>query len=404
MTFHIAVTKKDHATGHPFARAHSARVATGALLFSVLLAACHQGGAEHAAAPAPMLVHEGDRITIPAASPMRERLAVAAVAADSAAHVVELPAVVEADPSRTVNIMPPLTGRLLALKVGLGDTVKRGQVLALIASPDLAQAYADVDKAIDARQLADRALQRARGVNEAGANAVRDLEQAQSNASQADAEADRAQARLRALGAAGNGAAGESGHALALTAPVSGTVTALNGSAGTFLNDPTAVLMTIANLDQVWVTVNVPETLAGVVAKGQAADVSLAAWPGQVRQGTVAFVSTVLDPDTRRAKARIAFANADGRLKPNMYASVRLAAVQNAPGTAAAQASVPASALLMNNDATTVFVEVAPWTFVRRTVETGAETDTDSGNTVRIAAGLKTGERIIVRGGVLLND
>jgi cobalt-zinc-cadmium efflux system membrane fusion protein len=388
MTFHIAVTKKSQAAGLPFSP-----VCAVALLLSMTLAACHPAGAEHAAAPAPMLVHDGDKITIPAASPLRARLAVAAVAADDAAHVVELPAVVEADPARTVNIMPPLTGRLIALKVRLGDIVRRGQVLALIASPDLAQADADLDKAVDAKRLADRALLRARGVNEAGANASRDLEQAQSNAAQADAEAVRAQARLHALGATG-----ENGHALVLTAPISGSVTALNASAGTFLNDPTAALMTIANLDQVWVTINVPETLAGAVAKGQTADVSLAAWPGQVRHGAVAFVSPVLDPDTRRAKARIAFANADGHLKPNMYASVRLAAAQT--GTSSAQASVPASALLMNNDAVTVFVEVAPWTFVRRAVETGAESD----DAVRITAGLKAGERIVVRGGVLLND
>jgi cobalt-zinc-cadmium efflux system membrane fusion protein len=60
----------------------------------------------------------------------------------------------------------------------------------------------------------------------------------------------------------------------------------------------------------------------------------------------------------------------------------------------------PPSALLMNNDSTTVFVEVAPWTFVRRTVELGHE-DEDS---VRIVSGLAAGDRIVVRGGVLLND
>ena len=62
--------------------------------------------------------------------------------------------------------------------------------------------------------------------------------------------------------------------------------------------------------------------------------------------------------------------------------------------------SVPTSALLMNNDDTTVFVEVAPWTFARRKVETGYE---DNGQ-ARIVHGLKTGERVVSAGGVLLND
>ncbi|MET3134554.1 cobalt-zinc-cadmium efflux system membrane fusion protein [Oxalobacteraceae bacterium GrIS 1.11] len=359
------------------------------------LAGCHQASGQKPEAAAAMLVRQGDKIVIPAASPLRARLAVGVVGGSAATHTVALPGVVEADPARAVNIVPPLTGRLLELRVRLGDTVKQGQVLAVIGAPDLAQAFADADKARDARELTRRALRRARGVNEAGANASKDLEQIESNDAQAAAESARAEARLRALGAdAAGGARAVAARALSLRAPLAGTITALNVGAGAYLNDANAVLMSITNLEQVWVTANVPENLVAAVAKGQAADVSLAAYPGQVRHGTVAFVGAVLEADTRRNKARIAFANPDGKLKPNMFASVDLLVPQ------AAQMTVPSSALLMNNDSTTVFVEVAPWTFVRRSVELG----TEDGDTVRVVAGLRAGERVVVRGGVLLND
>ena len=363
------------------------------LLIAILipLSGCSRSGADgKAAEAAPMMVRQKDSIAIPDQSPLRARLQVAAIEAAATTHTIALPAVVEADPAQTVNILPPLTGRLSELKVKLGDTVRQGQVLAVISSPDLAQAQADADKAHDAAELASRALQRARGVHEAGANAGKDLEQAQSNYTQAAAEATRADTRLAALGAAH----GSKAHGLTLTAPVSGTVTALNSGIGAYLNDPTAALMTIANLDQVWVTANVPENLLALVAKGQSAEVRLNAEPGQTRRGAIAFVSAVLDADSHRSKARIAFANRDGRLKPNMYASVSLAVPQS-PGV-----RVPASALLMNNDSTTVFVEVAPWTFARRAVETGME----DGELVTIVSGLRAGERVVVRGGVLLND
>ncbi len=358
----------------------------------LLLAGCGRSGADNkgTAAAAPMYVRQNNNIVVPANSPLRGRLQLSAITAAAALHTVALPAVVEADPARTVNIVPPLTGRLTELKVRLGDTVRQGQVLALISSPDLAQALADADKAHDARDLAARTLQRVRGVNQAGANAGKDLEQAQSNYAQAAAEAARADARLKALGV--DGAAKAQG--LTLTAPVSGTVTALNSGAGSFLNDPTAPLMTIANLEQVWVAANVPENLAGQVSQGQAVDVTLASDPEHTLHGAIAFVSAVLDPDTHRLKARISFANRDGRLKPNMYASVSVALPQ------AAGLRVPASALLMNNDSTTVFVEVAPWTFARRVVQTGME----DGEMVGILSGLRAGERVVVRGGVLLND
>ncbi len=381
-TFIAALTRRD-----PLALALFCASVLGIAVLAARLgtASAAQPSAEP---PAPAMLRQGGKIVVPANSPLRPRLVVAAVTGASGAHGLTLPGIVEADPARTLNILPPLTGRLTDLKVKLGDTVKRGQVLAILSSPDLDQAYADTEKAHDALDLTKKALDRARGVHDAGANAAKDFEQANSAFVQAEAEAKRADARLATLGA------GSKSRALAIVAPASGAVTALNGATGAYLNDPTAVLMTIANLDEVWVTANVPEDLLGAVAKGQIAEVELAAFPGQKWKGKVSFVSAVLEADTHRNKTRIAFANPDGKLKPNMYASVSIAVPQ------AAGIAIPTSALLMNNDSVTVFVETAPWTFERRTVELGRE-DNDS---VRIVSGLVAGDHVVVRGGVLLND
>ena len=373
-----------------------------------------------------MMVRQGDKIIVPAKSPLRSRLAVMPVATSAASHIITVPATVEADPSLTVNILPPLTGRLVELKVKLGDVVKQGQVLAIVSSPDLAQAYADVDKAQDGLELSRKALERARGVNAAGGNAAKDFEQANSNYVQAQAEARRAETRLSVIsgngvnvGSAGNASTATNGNAinartkagsrlLSITAPISGAVTALNVGNGAYLNDATASLMTVANLSQIWVTANVPEQLVSSVAKGQTVDINLPAYPNQTFHGTVAFVSAVLEPDTRRNKVRISFANQDGKLKPNMFATASILLSQTTPATKNVSAqsaqlmpiTIPTSALLMNNDDITVFVEVAPWTFVRRTVELGHE-DNDK---VTILSGLTAADRVVVRGGVLLND
>ena len=367
----------------------------GAALLLVLTVYRAHASAPPAAAPGPLLVREGNRLVVPAGSALRGRLRVETVGDEASAHEVALPATVEADPARTANIVPPLTGKLVELKVRLGDTVRRGQLLATVASPDLAQAVADAQKARDALDLAQRALVRARGVNEAGSNAAKDVEAAQSSVAQQAAELQRSETRLRTLGADGGGASsGRGSQVLNITAPMAGTVTALNAAAGANLNDANAVLMTVSNLDAVWVTVNVPENLVSAVAPGQNAVVSLAAYPGRSFSGKVAFVSAVLDADSRRARARIVFANPEGLFKPNMYATAVLGVPQSR------QPQVPASALLMNNDSVSVFVEAAPWTFVRRAVEPGRE----DGDSVRIRNGLAAGERVVVRGGVLLND
>jgi cobalt-zinc-cadmium efflux system membrane fusion protein len=380
----------------PLPETSPGRLALG-LLACAAVAAGSLGYRAHAAAPAaappaPLVVRQGHRLVVPAGSPLRDRLLVAVVGQQALPHDVTLPATVEANPANTANILPPLTGKLLELKVRLGDTVRRGQVLATIASPDLAQAVADAQKARDALDLAQRALVRARGVNEAGSNAAKDVEAAQSSVAQQTAELRRSETRLHNLGADGTSA--QAAQALKLTAPMSGTVTALNAAVGANLNDPNAVLMTVSNLESVWVTVNVPESVVGAIAPGQNAVVTLAAYPGRTFSGKVGFVSAMLDADSRRARARIVFPNPEGLFKPNMYATAVLGVPQ------AQQAQVPASALLMNNDSVSVFVEVEPWTFVRRMVELGRE----DGDSVRIRSGLAAGERVVVRGGVLLND
>ncbi len=360
----------------------------------VLLACCASAGAASSASsePAPLVVHDGDRIVIPADSPLRKRLAVVEVGAQTGSHGVAVPAIVEADPSRVVAILPPLTGRLIELKVGLGDAVRRGEPLAVISSPDFGQAQDDAVKAADALALANKALARARGVMAVGANATKDVEAAESAQRQALAEDERARDRLATL--SGSGQVDAHARGLVVTAPAAGIVTALSVGVGSYLNDATAPLMTVSSLDRVWVTAQVPEQLLAGIAPGGAVDVTLAAYPGQTLHGKAARVSPVLEPDTHRAKVRIVFDNADGRLKPNMFATATFAVPQ------ATTVSVPPSALLMNNDSTTVLVEVAPWTFVRRVVELGSE----DGDSVRIVTGLKRGERVVTRGGVLLND
>jgi len=339
----------------------------------------------------PALRREAGSVTIHEGSPYRERVAVAPVEQRSLEQTRILPAAVEADPARVFNVLPPLGGRVTELKVRLGDRVTQGQPLAVIDSGDLAQVYADADKAQAQVALTRRTLARARGLNQVGGGAVKDVDSAANDAAQAEAEFSRTQARLKAIG----GTAAISGtRALTVAAPAAGTITALASAQGAYINDATQSMMTLTNLDQVWVTANVPEKDIGFVSKDQGVDVAFAAYPGETFHGTVLFVNDLMEPDTRRTKVRIGFANPDSRFKPNMFATVTF----RAPPRPAL--FVPSSALLMNNDATTVFVETSPWTFVRRAVQPGY----DVGGQTVINSGLAPGERVVSRGGVLLND
>jgi membrane fusion protein, heavy metal efflux system len=365
------------------------------LLFLALLLTRGFGwlsGPEKRAEGPELVLRQGNKIIVPAGSALRDRLSVSPAQAQAISAKLTLPGIVESDPARTAAVLTPLSGRVVALKVALGDRVARGQVLAVIDSPDLGQAYADDDKAGDTLRLTEKNLGRQEAQNKLGVASDRDLDQARSDHAQAVAEYTRTQARLKMLGVPLGGK--PSSRLLTVTAPVGGSVTALAIAPGNMINDPTQPIMTIADLSTVWVTALVPEKNVAAVSKNQDAEVSLVAYDGRVLRGKVLFVSDVIEPDSRRDKIRIAFGNQDYALKPNMFATVTLT------GAAQSEVVVPSSALLMNNDRTSVFVAVAPWTFERRTVDTLLE----EGSSVAIRSGIEAGEQVVVKGGILLND
>jgi cobalt-zinc-cadmium efflux system membrane fusion protein len=335
---------------------------------------------------------EGSRITVPATSPLRTRLGIADVVDKAIARSLTLPAVVESDPARTAKVLPPVAGRVTELKVQLGARVAAGDVLAVIESSDLAQAVSDLEKARSALKLTKQTLDRLMTLEKTSAIAVKDREQAQSDYAQAVSEFERAQSRLQAIGAPSDPKGNP--RLLQLKAPVTGSVIDLQMAPGAFLNDPTAAVMTIADLSTVWVTANVPEKDTALVTKGQTVDVVFTAYPTEVFKGTVLFVSDVLDPDTRRTKVRIAFPNPDIRLKPNMFAIATFIAPERP------MPIVPTKALILRNESDQVFVEVAPWVFEARPVEVAFQ----QGDQAVLTSGVKAGDRVVVKGGVLLND
>jgi cobalt-zinc-cadmium efflux system membrane fusion protein len=340
----------------------------------------------------PNLIKKGQRIEIPEGSPLRNKLIIEPVVEKTIERTLVLPAVVEADPARLVKVLPPLSGRITQLQVQLGQPVEVGQPLAVLESSDLRTAYADYDRAKVLLELATKNRDRLRNLVKTQAISVREVQQAETDFVTAEAEFQRAEARLNQIGAAADTA--HASRVLTISSPISGSVIDLAVAPGAFWNDPNSPLMTVADLTTIWVTANVPEKDIALVAKDQRVDVNFSAYPGEVFHGLVLFVSQVLDPDTRRAKVRIAFPNPDDRLKPAMFASVTFFA---APQTVSV---VPTDALVLKKDSNRVFVETAPWTFEPRPVKTGFQ----QGDQIVIQEGLKAGDRIVVKGGVLLND
>lgn len=340
------------------------------------------------------LVHDGEILRIPEKSPLRRSLVMATLAEQPVQTAFALPAVVEADPARMVKVLPPMAGRVVRLNKQLGDEVRAGEVLFVIDAPDFAQASADAGKAQSVLTLARRNLERQRELSHAEIAAGRDLEQAQSDYEQAVSEAARAETRLRQAGGgtAAPATAHGNGH-LAVRSPIAGRVVALTAAEGGYWNDATAPLMTVADLSKVFISANAQEKDLAQLYVGQQAEVRVDAYPEPLK-GRIGYIGEMLDADTRTVKVRLAFDNRDGRLKPGMFAQATLHA-RTHPGIV-----VPMAAVVQSGFASRAFVEVKPWQFAPRDLTLGAQT----GEQVEVLSGLKAGERIVIKDGVLLND
>jgi len=298
---------------------------------------------------------------------------------------LQLPGVVAPDVSRSVPVTPLAAGRVLELRARLGDTVKKGDVLLTMQSPDAAQARTDVQKFSADAALARQSLERAKTLSEHEALAAKDFEVAVTAERKAEADLNAAQERLRLLG----GSLEQTTPLIELRAPVSGTIIEQNvtGGAGVKSLDNSPNLFTIADLSRVWVLCDVYENNLAQVRIGDSATLRLNAYPDRPLTARVSNVGRVLDPATRTAKVRLELANVDGILRPGMFAAVVFTSQRTEQ-----HAVLPTTAVLRLHDKDWVFVPAGEGRFKRLEIRTG----TQARNGVQqILAGLHPGDRVV---------
>lgn len=316
--------------------------------------------------------------------------------------VVSAPGKVEANANRLSHVVLPLTGRVAAVLVKIGDFVRQGQPLLTLESADaeaavlaLQQAQAAVTQANSAVAKAQMDLDREKDLYEHGAVPQKEVLNAQTLAIQAQAALDQAQAAVeqarRKLQILGIGT-DAFGQRVSVHAPISGKVLEMSVVNGEFRNDLSAPVMTIADLSSVWVTSDVPETAIRLVKPGEPVKISLAAYPGETFHGRVTLIGDTVDPQTRTVKVRAELANGDGRLKPEMFGSIQLAEETEARPT------VPAAAVIMTEGSPVVWRETGKGVFEKVAVTAGVQV----GNRVAITSGLQHNDRVVVDGVMLL--
>ena len=301
--------------------------------------------------------------------------------------------VVSADVNRAVPVISLASGRVVDLRVRLGDEVRVGQLLLRIRSSDISGAFSDHRHAIADEVLAKAQLDRAKVLYERGAIAQKDVEVAQDTEDKAVVDLETTAERLSVLGADPKN---PPTAIVDVLAPVAGTITEQNvtNAAGVRSLDATPNLFTISDLSHVWVVCDVYENNLSSVHIGDSAEIRLNAYPDRVLTGRVSNILPVLDPNIRTAKVRIEVAN-PGLMRLGMFAT----AVFHGQ-TLEVHTAVPASAILHLHDRDWVYEPAGPSGFVRVEVVSG---DTLTGGRQEVRSGLKAGQRVVANALTLQN-
>ena len=259
-------------------------------------------------------------------------------------------------------------GRVVALHVGLGDAVRKGQLVMEVQSPDVATAFGSYLKAVADEHLTQTQLTRAQLLFSKGATSQSQLDVAQNGEQDAKSDLTAAGQQLRILGVDPR----HPSDTVKVYAPISGVVISQNttaaGIAGASLAG-TAGSLTIADLTRIWVVCDVFENDLSTVHLGESAQIHLDAFPNQPRTGTISDIGSILDPSIRTAKVRIQVPNPDRLLRIGMFAT---ATFRNARPISAV--TIPANAVLHLHDSEFVFLPTGGDGNYRRTeIHTGTD-------------------------------
>lgn len=311
-------------------------------------------------------------------------------------------------------VFSPYSGRVIRLLAKPGDMVRKGQVLFTIEATDMVQAQNDliaafgaVSKARSQLQLAQIAEKRQHGLYEAKAaslkdweNARNDLVGAQNDLNAATAALEAVRSRLLILGKTPAEiqdfvSSGRMSPETTIAAPIGGTVTQRRVGPGQYLsNSASDPAFTVGDLSSVWLLAQARESEASSLAVGQPVRFSVLAYPDRTFTARVGYVASAVDPSTRRIQVRATVDNREGMLKPEMFASVRIATGAREEGVA-----VPREAVIYEADKARLWVVGEGNAVSLRQVRTGLV----DGPLIRILDGVEAGEKVVTRGSLFID-
>jgi cobalt-zinc-cadmium efflux system membrane fusion protein len=314
-------------------------------------------------------------------------------------RTIESTATVDFDNERATSVLAPFSGPVSRLLVSPGDQVAAGDPLAAVDSPDFATAISAYRKAIATANTARRLADLDKDLSEHQGVAQREAEQAQTDATNAEADREAALQTLISLNVRPQTIKDiQEGRPFSrpessIRSPIAGTVAERLITPGQLLQAGTTPCFTVADLSRMWVMAQVFGSDVASVSRGDSAEV-LTGMGSTSIPGTVDNIAALVDPDTRSVLVRVLVENPNRLLKKQMYVHVSIHARQESTGIL-----IPNSAILRDDENLPFVYETrSDGSFARQPVTLGYH----AGDQVEISTGLAAGNQIVIDGGIFV--
>jgi len=306
---------------------------------------------------------------------------------------------VDWDADHTTQAITQVNGPISRILVDFGSPVKKDEPLLYVSSPDVANAISAYRKARNREALNRRVLDRMKELLDRGAIAVKDYESAEADYNDAHTDVQNSLQPLRIFGITAQeiDQAEKQGTAinteLAVRSPISGVIVQKLISPGMVIQAGTTACFAISDISTVWVQGHIFDRNLPSVRLGDAVEESNAALNRNFH-GSVGYIGSLLDPDTRTTPVRIVTRNPGGLLKKDMFVDAVIHT-----GTQGNTVVVPVSAVLRDDkNEPMVYVQVEPGKFAQRQIVTAGQQN----GLIAVASGLRPGETIVSDGSVFL--
>ena len=297
----------------------------------------------------------------------------------------------------TARVLAPLPGQVVDLPVRVGDRVERDQALLAIRSREVASLVTEYLEGHRDLEFAEKTFNMTKDLFDHQASSRIALQQSESELEKARARFARGAEALQIYGIDPREA--ERGRivnpAISVRSPISGTVIERAVTTGQFVQPESGPLLVVADLNTVWVLADVFERDIRHVRPGLRANVTTAAYPDGRFTARVARIHDAVDSESRTVKVRFLVNNPEGRLKPEMFATVSLFLNESEPALA-----IPTAAAFTEGGSNFVYVRGDESCLSRRRVETGGEV----AGLLRVTQGLRTGETVVTKGVMLIRQ